>query len=269
MRLLLCSTMLLLTVSGCASGPRFSGARDPSRRGPATPEVVPTRLSVEPVWEVIGSYSTRFHLEVVDRVHNIRMAAAQLDGAILGPSGRWSFNEQVGRRSLRTGWRLAPALVLEGARPAVGGGICQASSTVYNAALLADLRVRQRHPHTRPVRYVPLGRDATVSWGSKDLQLSNPHPFPIRFEARVLHDRLTVRVLAPRTLDYEVRLETADAEPATPRKEIQVLAESERLAVGGVWVKLYRLRVRDGSVYQSERVGRSSFYPFRIEPEVR
>lgn len=250
----------ILSAAGCAN---HVHRRDVDPAAPAAAR------APEPAWMVIGAYSTRFKISQPDRNHNVAMAAARLNGAEVPAHGAWSFNREVGQRTVDGGWRVAPVLLLEGARPAVGGGICQVSSTVYNAALLADMRATQRHAHSRPVRYIPLGRDATVSWGAKDLVLTNPHPFPIRLQATVLYDRLSVRVLAPQALGYEVRLETADAEPASLRKELQILESPDRLAVGGVWVKLYRHRLRDGSVFESERVGRSSFYPFKVEDELR
>lgn len=248
-----------LAAAGCSAGN--------ARRAAATPEPARERAP-EVAWRVIGSYSTVFSLDQSERSVNIRLAASRLDGATIGPGETFSFNTAVGPRQLGGGWRLAPALVLEGARLSVGGGICQVSSTVYNATLLGDLRLVERHAHTRPVRYIPLGRDATVSWGSKDLRMRNPHDFSVRLRTSVRHDRLVVELLAPARLAYEVRLETADAEPASPRLELQVLENPDRLAVGGVWVKLYRHRLRRGSVYQSERIGRSSFYPYKIpEPD--
>ena len=228
---------------------------------PLRPADVPTD------WHVVGSYSTRFKLAETDRNFNIQVAADTLNGLTIPAQSPWSFNEVVGNRTLDRGWRLAPSLAFDGAEPAAGGGICQVSSTVYNAALLADLGIRQRHPHSRPVPYIALGRDATVAWGIKDLQLDNPHPFPLKLRAKVVHDRLVVELLAPSPLAYEVRLKTGDYEPASPRREYQVLENPDRIAVGGVWVKLYRQRLRDGSVYETERVGRSTFYPYKIEAE--
>lgn len=250
----------LVLIGGCAS------VTEQRTREVASPIV---QRAPEPAWEVIGSYSTRFDVQQIDRSFNIGQAVKQLDGVEIPAHGAFSFNESVGRRTLEGGWRMAPVLVLEGVELAVGGGICQVSSTVYNAALLGDMSVTTRFPHTRPVRYVPLGRDATVSWGAKDLRLVNPHSFPVRITARLAFDRLVIELRAPRTLPYEVRVETADAEPATPKKELQVLENPDRLAVGGVWIKLYRHRLRDGSVYESERVGRASFYPYKIKEPLR
>ena len=164
---------------------------------------------------------------------------------------------------------MAPVLMLEGARPALGGGICQVSTTIYNAALYADLQIAKRYAHSRPIRYVPLGRDATVSWGSKDLVVKNQRDFPVRLRTSVRNGRLLVELYAPTELQYEVRLETADYEEATPRRKLQVLAQSDRLSVGGVWVKLYRHRVVDGSIVATERIGRPTYYPFKRTEEQR
>jgi len=246
----LCATLSV----GCAEVTRRV-SDSPTRAGAASPE---------PSWSLVAGYSTTFKHDQSERNQNIARAARALDGTVLEPGATWSFNRTVGPRTRKRGYEVAPVLEFEGARPALGGGICQVSTTVYNAALLADARVAQRHPHSRPVGYVQLGRDATVSWGSKDLRLVNPHPFPLRLHTRVVHNRLSVAIYAPKQLGYEVRLTTGDAEPASLRREYQTLDGSDRMAVDGVWVKLYRHRVEDGSVVQTERIGRSSYYPFRV-----
>ena len=245
-------------ICGCSSAPTYRTELDGSPMG---------RRGIEPNWVVLSSYSTTFVVGQSGRNHNIIKAIARINNALLAPGKRLSFNGRVGRRTQAGGWRIAPTLSVEGAKPAVGGGICLVSSTTYNALLLADLRVVERHPHSRPIRYIPLGRDATVDWGNKDLKAVNTHDIPVRLRAWVVGNRVTVQVQAPRRLGYEVRLETADSEPASLRRPIQILKRSNELAVGGVWVKLYRHRIRDGSVYQTERIGRSSFYPFQIKSQ--
>ncbi|MEC8024724.1 MAG: VanW family protein [Myxococcota bacterium] len=242
----------VVSFTGCTSLVRSPHSAEPS-----------SRRSVEPTWVPVGSFSTTFDVAAVDRSYNLRLAARLVDGVVVASGERFSFNHEVGRRTLERGFRVAPVLAFEGKRPAMGGGICQVSTTIYNAALYADLRILHRYPHSRPIRYVPLGRDATVSWGSKDLTFENPHPHPIRLSASTQHGRLVVTISAPDALSYEVRLETADHEQATPRKQLQVNEQSERLSIGGVWVKLYRHRVVDGSVVATERIGGASFYPFR------
>lgn len=218
---------------------------------------------------VLSSYSTSFVEGQDDRNHNIRLAAEKLDGAVIPPGEAWSFNQHVGPRTLERGWRAAPTLTIEGRELGEGGGVCLVSSTVYNAMLLADLAILERSPHSRPIRYIPLGRDATVDYGVKDLRVRNRHAFPVRIAARVVGRRLVVEVLGRRPLGYDVQLETADSEPASPRKEIQVIDRTDDLAVAGVWVKLYRHRVKEGSVFETERIGAASYYPFKIKAATR
>jgi len=224
-----------------------------------------TKTTDTSTWSRIGSFSTTFDLSEGERSHNIEQAVERLNGAIIPPSSTFSFNHVVGPRTIARGFRVAPVLMLEGARPALGGGICQVSTTLYNTALYAGLRVAERYAHSRPIRYVPLGRDATVSWGSKDLRIENPNSHPVQFRAFTRNGRLFVDAYAPHGLGYEVRLETADHEEATPRKKLQVLAQPDRLSVGGVWVKLYRHKVIDGSVIATERIGLPTYYPFARE----
>ena len=198
-----------------------------------------------------------------------RLAAERLHGVTIEPGAIWSFNRTVGRRDVLNGYRIAPTLTLQGKEPALGGGVCQVSTTVFNALLLADLGIEERHPHSRPVRYVALGRDAAVDWGSKDLKVKNHHPFPLKITAQVDGGRLTTRLFGPRALVHDVVIEVGDLEPAAPRKELQVLESPDDLAVGGVWVKLYRKRMKDGSVFEVERVGKPSFYPWKVKVPVK
>ncbi len=237
--------VFILLLSACASG----GVR-------------PTAAPEEPEWTVIASFTTQYRAHEADRSHNIATAAGALDGAVIEPGGAFSFNARVGKRSLESGYRNAPTLTLEGKEPALGGGVCQVSSTVFNALLLADLTVAEHHPHSRAVSYLPMGRDAAVAWPGKDLEMLNPHPFPVRLAARAEQGRLVVQVRAPARFDHEVRVEVGDIERASPRREFQVLERPDELAVDGFWVKLYRKRVRDGSVYEVERIGDAAFYPF-------
>ena len=94
---------------------------------------------------------------------NIELAAASINNYQLFPGELFSFNRAVGRRTIEKGYELAPIIVGGSVVPGLGGGICQVSSTLYNAVLEAGLEVVERYPHSLPVGYVPPGRDATVS----------------------------------------------------------------------------------------------------------
>ncbi|MHB8072805.1 cell wall-binding repeat-containing protein [Desulfosporosinus fructosivorans] len=121
----------------------------------------------------IAQYSTRFDSTQVNRTENIRLAAKALDGKLLAPGERFSFNNSVGERIAEAGYK--EALIIEGNTftPGLGGGVCQVSSTLYNVVLLADLEILERHSHSLPVNYVPPGRDATVSFPILDFKFKN------------------------------------------------------------------------------------------------
>jgi len=120
----------------------------------------------------IASFETRYS-ERGNRRTNLEVACARINGTILKPDGVFSYNQTVGPRVAEAGFRMAPVIVRGRMEPGMGGGICQVSSTLYNAAMLAGLGIVSRSHHAFPVHYVPAGRDATVVYGAIDLKLRN------------------------------------------------------------------------------------------------
>jgi len=121
----------------------------------------------------IAQYSTNFDSTLVNRTENIRIAAKALDGKLLAPGEQFSFNESVGERTNEAGYKEALIIVGNTFTPGLGGGVCQVSSTLYNAVLLAHLEIIERHRHTLSISYVPPGQDATVSFPMLDLKFRN------------------------------------------------------------------------------------------------
>jgi vancomycin resistance protein VanW len=122
--------------------------------------------------------------------NNLEVAARRLDGLVLQPGKRFSFNREVGPRTLARGYRPAPSY-LGGESPAtVGGGICLLSSALYQAALKAGLKIEQRVPHLRTIHSVPPGLDATVWYGGADLRLMNNLASPLRLNVRIQNHQL-------------------------------------------------------------------------------
>ena len=162
------------------------------------PRVGPEQLQALQVPALLSRFTTRLLPgDPPERGANIVLAARALDGLVLPPGGRFSFNEEVGPRVTERGYLQAPVLVRGQVALDVGGGVCQVSSTLYNAALLAGLLPRFRAPHSIPVPYVTPGRDAAVAYGLIDLRLENPLPYPVALSARVAGDRLSVAVVGP------------------------------------------------------------------------
>lgn len=134
---------------------------------------------------LIGSYYTTLLSNASGRTANVRLSCQQINGRIVGPGQLFSFNQATGQRTTALGYQVAPIFAGKKVVPGVGGGVCQTSSTLYNAVLDAGLTVVQRYPHTLRVNYVPYGYDATVSWGGADFQFRNNRSAPVKILAQV------------------------------------------------------------------------------------
>ena len=137
------------------------------------PTVVTSELESRGIIRLLGEYTTKFKASNVKRSENIRLGAAMIDGTVIAPGDVFSFNEVVGPRTPERGFLEADIILNAELVPGIGGGICQVSTTLYNAALLSDLEIVSRVNHSLPISYVPLGRDATVSYGAIDLKIRN------------------------------------------------------------------------------------------------
>lgn len=119
-----------------------------------------------------------------NKLSNLRRGAEMIEESLLNPGSHWSFWRRVGKPSVGNGFVDGRNLVDGQLVRQVGGGLCQLSSLVYHLALLGGLEIVERHPHSLDLyreheRFTPLGADATVVWGFKDLRLKNSHPFAI------------------------------------------------------------------------------------------
>ncbi len=147
-----------------------------------------------PTPTILSQYTTSLQERTLSQLHNIRQAVQSLDGIYIPPRAVFSFNQVVGPRTLERGYLPAPVFMVAETLDSVGGGICQVSSSLYNAALLAGLEVVERHPHYRQVESVPPGLDATVWYGLADLKLRNPFPWPVRLRFQIRGQNLIVSV---------------------------------------------------------------------------
>ena len=143
---------------------------------------------------VLASYTTTFALNP-NRSNNIRLAAESINGEYIPPGQTFSFNRATGKRIAERGYKEAPVLIAGKLVPGAGGGVCQVSTTLFNAVLLSGLKVRSRSNHFSPVHYVPLGRDATVADGIIDFRFINSLPHPVYIYAKYEPGRLTVYLL--------------------------------------------------------------------------
>ncbi|MCC6403707.1 MAG: VanW family protein [Fimbriimonadaceae bacterium] len=178
---------------------------------PARLPLVPAATAVTPedlakIDGAIGTFTTSFSEGNRPRAGNIRVAAARIDGTVLMPGETFSFNGLLGRRTQEKGYQVAGVYVAGRHDVDVGGGICQVSTTLFNAALLGGLDIASRSPHSLPVPYVPRGRDAAVSFPLPDLALKNPYDFPIALCASVAKGKITFTVLGTKAAKPKVEI---------------------------------------------------------------
>ena len=143
---------------------------------------------------LIAQYTTRFDLKKTNRVFNIRVAAQPLDGFEVKPGQVFSFNKIVGPRSQEAGYKLAPTILNNEFIDSLGGGVCQVSTTLYNTLLLADVQIVERSSHSLVVRYVPLGQDAAVAYGGKDLRFRNNYNTHLLIKSSVVGNSITFKI---------------------------------------------------------------------------
>ena len=152
------------------------------------PDITEGTLKSRLFSDTLASYTTYFttnNNNNYNRGINIGLAAESIDGTLLLPGEEFSFNKVVGPRTAQKGYRTAHIFVAGQIQDGTGGGVCQVSTTLYNAVLRANLEVTERHNHMFTVGYVPLGHDAAVSYGYADLVFTNTTAYPLRLTAEV------------------------------------------------------------------------------------
>ncbi|MGG4110279.1 VanW family protein [Bacillus subtilis] len=153
----------------------------------------------------LGQYVTYFNSSNKSRSHNISLSAKAIDNHVVFPNETFSFNQVVGMRTRNKGYKSAPIIVKGELSEGVGGGICQVSSTLFNAVDRAGLQIVQRYSHTRSVPYVPPGRDATVSWGGPDFRFQNQYNQPILIRAKRYGGSMIITLYSSDVINSKLR----------------------------------------------------------------
>ncbi|MFF5814248.1 VanW family protein [Peribacillus butanolivorans] len=153
----------------------------------------------------IGEYRTYFNVNNKNRYNNISLATEAINNYVVFPGEKFSFNQAVGKRTVNKGYLPARVIVKGEFSEGVGGGICQVSSTLYNAIDNAGLKTIQRYSHTRHVPYVPPGRDATVSWYGPDFRFKNKYNQPILIRATTQEGTVSISVYSSEMINNKTR----------------------------------------------------------------
>lgn len=155
---------------------------------------VPGMANIWPDEVIVGGYYTTITNSSANRINNIIMSCSSINGRVLAPGEVFSFNGTVGQRTTQRGYRTAPVYSGKKVVTGVGGGICQTSTTLYNASRDTGMQVIERHHHTLPVHYIASGNDATVSWGTADFKFRNNKEYAVKILARVYKNYVILAV---------------------------------------------------------------------------
>ena len=185
----------------------------------------------------ISFISTSASTSKENRITNLKLACQAINGYRLDPGKEFSFNAVVGQRTTEKGYQVAGVYSSGAAAQGVGGGICQVASTLFNAAVMADMEITQRKPHSLPVHYLDKGKDAAIDWPNVDLKFVNNGTTPVYIVARVTSDkqvecavygkylpngqRITLESKTTSTIDYDTvqKIDTSLPKGTTQTKE--------------------------------------------------
>ena len=209
------------------------------------PEVTVKDFGMEAFPNLLATYSTNYAASNKDRTTNLRLASNKINGTVVMPGETFSYNKVVGKRTIAAGYKEA-AIYQDGqVTSGLGGGICQVSTTLYNAVIAADLGITSRRNHMFVPSYVTAGKDATVVWGSTDFKFENTRDYPIKIESSVSGGVATVSIYGLKT----------DNEYDSIRIEAKTIKSTNTSLV----VDAYRVYRKDGQVVRSEKISRDTY----------
>lgn len=166
-------------------------------------------IGTEAFPDLLATFSTKYNAGDTNRTTNLKLSAGKINGTVLLPGDEFSYNKIVGERTIQAGYKMAATFSGGKVVDGLGGGICQISSTLYDAVVMANLDVTVRRNHQFVTSYLPGGKDATVVWGSQDFKFVNSRKYPVRITATVSGGVATVQVWGVKEeVEYDITIET-------------------------------------------------------------
>ncbi|MFR2570459.1 MAG: VanW family protein [Clostridia bacterium] len=171
------------------------------------PSVTTNMIGTEAFPDLLSTYSTKYSARNTGRTTNLQLAASKINGTVLMPGETFSYNQVVGARTIAAGYKEAPIYVSGQVVDGLGGGICQITSTLYNAVLYANLQIVERSNHQFVPSYVTASRDATVVYGSIDFKFKNNREYPIKLVCSVSGGLATFQIFGLKSdNEYDVEI---------------------------------------------------------------
>ena len=224
-------------------------------------------IGTEAFPDLLATFSTNYNAGNADRTTNLRLAANKINGTVLLPNEEFSYNTVVGERTINAGYKMAATYSNGAVVDGLGGGICQISSTLYDAVVMANLNITTRRNHQFVTSYVPAGKDATVVWGAQDFKFVNSRKYPIRITATVQGGVATVQVWGIKEeVEYDISIETkkiATIAPTTQYIQDPNLPAGQQKVVqagsDGRKVEAYKVTKLNGQVVSTTLLSRDTY----------
>ena len=208
------------------------------------PNVTTNMIGTEAFPDLLSSYSTKYAASNKDRTTNLRLAANKINGTVLMPGETFSYNKVVGARTIAAGYKEAPIYVSGKVVDGLGGGICQITSTLYNAVVYANLEVTQRSNHQFVPSYVTASRDATVVYGAIDFQFKNNRNYPIKLVCSVSGGVANFQIFGlKQDDDYEV----------------EILSYETGRTATSIYSEAYKILKRDGKEVSRQLMSKDTY----------
>lgn len=208
------------------------------------PKVTTNMIGTEAFPDLLSEFSTRYAASNRNRTTNLILAANKINGTVIMPGETFSYNKVVGARTIAAGYKEAPIYVQGQVVDGLGGGICQITSTLYNAAVYANLEITQRTNHQFVPSYVTASRDATVVYGSLDFQFKNNRNYPIKLVCSVSGGIANFKIFGLRQEnDCEVEISSYE----TGRTSTAIYSEA------------YKILKKDGKVISKELLSKDTY----------
>ena len=214
----------------------------------------------------ISNFTAKYDISNKDRTTNLELAASKINGIILAPGEEFSYNTVVGARTISAGYKedkiYSNGEVVDGI-----GGICQISTTLYNAVIYANLNVTERHNHQFVTSYVPAGRDATVVYGSKDLKFVNNRSYPIKIGVKVSNGIVSCTIYGIKeeveyNVDFDIETVSETPSPVKYEQDKSLAKDAEivkQTGANGIEVNVYKVEKLDGTIISKDLISQDKY----------
>lgn len=219
-------------------------------------------------FQVIGSYSTNYNVYDTGRNQNLAQACNKINNSVVYPGEVFSTNDHYGETTIENGYAVAHVIVDNELVDGVGGGVCQVSTTLYNAVLRAELEIVERRNHSLQVGYAPIGFDATLANPYIDFKFRNNYDTPILVTAGLGNGTLTVSIYGKENRDPNRSIKfrsitTSTNEAGEVREDDDTLEEGKEVVevtpINGQVVETYKDIYQDGELVDTQFVAKSNY----------